>query len=510
VTPRERRTFRTLFVGLIALHLAVVLSARLYPFTDLPDHLAAATIARAEREPSSPLAAAYVVDAFPKPNTAHLVFCSLPIFPSAESASRIWIALCVVLLPVSVLVAIRRLGGNEWLAFPSFFFVYHYSVSWGFVGFALGVPLAVLFAALFVLDERGARGTPRLLGAAAALVILYFVHILAALFSTFALFLAAAMRRRGAGRSLAAAAGACVPVAILAAVWWRDETRAYAGTGLAAFLSRYYREVFAERFLARGSVLIFDNYHLFAGKAGYAVATLFSLATLAGAAWAAGRGGGAALAAGRPRGSSRASSRAVLPLALAALLCCLLLPNEIPQQSVLYERFSVLLFIAIVVWSAARAPAATPRPLVVSLAALAVVHLALWTGYIFDFNRENAGFDAAFLRPARDGMTLAGIVDDYMYRGRPTYIHFPSYYIVWERDPATATLVDFRFAPVRRRPGAPALPRYLEWAGKLGNYDGRYRDMDYLLMRGGEPPAGFVVSRRAGRWSLCERTVAAP
>jgi hypothetical protein len=511
VTPRETKTFRLVFFGLLALHLALVLSTRLYPFTDLPDHLAAATIARAAGDPASPLGAAYAVDAFLKPNTAHLFFCSLPIFPSAELANRIWIALCVMLVPLSTLFAIRRLGGNPWYALLSFLLVYNYNMSWGFVGFALAVPLTILFASVFVLDERGPRGGLRILAAAAALVLLYFVHLLAALFCVLALLLAAAMRRRGALRSVAAAAAACAPLVILAAVWWRGETRAYAGTGLVPFLSHYYREGFEARFLWRMSVLIFDNYHLFAGKAGFEAAALFSLAIVAMVLYSVVRGIDAPPDTSRPS----VSAKAVRPLVIAALLCVLFLPNEIPQQSVLYERFSVILLLSIIVWAGAKAPTGVPRPGAAVVTAVAILHLLLWGNYIVAFNRENAGFDAAFLRPARSGMKLAGLVADYTYRGRPIYIHFPSYYIVWEKEPATATLVDFRFGPVRRRVSAIELPRYLEWAGKLGSYDGRYHDMDYLLMRGGVPgaaagpPEGFAVERTAGRWTLCTRTPAA-
>jgi hypothetical protein len=115
---------------------------------------------------------------------------------------------------------------------------------------------------------------------------------------------------------------------------------------------------------------------------------------------------------------------------------------------------------------------------------------------------------------------------DYTYRGRPTYIHFPSYYIVWEKSVATAMVTDYRFGPVRRNVDRRLLPRYLEWVARLGNYDGRYRDMDYILARGtvaaslaspstavnipAEYLEGFEPMRVSGRWTLYRKSAPRP
>jgi hypothetical protein len=466
--PREKRIFGALFLGLIALHVALVLSARLYPFTDLPDHLAAATIARHAGEPSNAFADYYRIATFLKPNTFHLWFCGLPLFSSVEIANRAFFAIYAALFPLSVLLVVRKLRGNPWFAFA--------------------VPLALLFFRFFVLDERGVAGAPRILGAAAALAILYFVHVLAALFCVLLVLLRLVSRGRGALRALPANLAAALPLAVLILAWWRGEARDYAGPGLSHFLRNYYSSAFVQTLFNRKSVFIFDNYHLFEGAKGYAIAALFSLGVVVPAA--------AALLA-RRRGAS-----GVLLLLLAAALCCLLLPNELPQQAVLYERFSVFLLLALILFGASRAPERLPRAAAAAFVALASLHYLLWAGYFLDFNRENAGFDRAFLRPEGTGKKLAGLVTDYTYRGRPIYIHFPSYYIVWEKGVATASLADFRFGPVRRNANEIELPRYLEWAGKRGDYDGRYRDMDYLLIRGGGAPGGFELERTAGAWSL--------
>ncbi|HVO76815.1 MAG TPA: hypothetical protein VMT60_02420, partial [Candidatus Bathyarchaeia archaeon] len=524
----EKRLFTALFVGMIALHAVGLLSTRLYPFTDIPDHLAAATIIRDAGEPAGRLARYYLVDTFMKPNTFHVAFCALRIFPSVEVANRLFFALYVSLFPIAVLAAIRKLGGNSWFAFLSFLLVYGYSVSWGFAGFALAIPLVVLFCTCFVLDPRGISHLPRVIGAASFLAFLYFVHVLAAMFCLFVLLVDAVARRERPAEAARGLAFTALPLIVLVAAGWRAETRGSLGPGTLSFLAGYYLHSFVHTFPARCSLPILDNYHLFKGAAGYAIAGVFSFVIIAAAAFPrlAGRGDGSAAAfqrlLGRPDGPTAACPgfapgppddapartagsvtgrpAGALSILFAAVICCLLLPNEIPQQSVLYERFSVLALLALVIYGGSRAPGRIRASGAAVLVALSVLHYTVWANYLFDFNRENAGFDREFLRPAASGEKLAGLIYDYTYRGRPIYIHFPSYYIVWQGGAATSDVTDYRFGPIRRAASALELPRYLEWVGKRDNYDGRYRDMDCILMRGWPP--GEAAAAQAGAGAL--------
>jgi hypothetical protein len=495
--PREKRLFYAIFLGVIALHLILILSTRLYPFTDIPNHLAAATIVRYIGEPSNRFADYFSVDTFMKPNTFHPIFCSLALFPSPEFGNRVYLALYAIMLPMSVYLIIRKLGGNPWFSLLSFLFLYNFNVSWGFVGFFFAIPLVLLFCYFFIFDARGVTGASRILWAAAFLVFLYFVHLLAALFCLLLLFLtpAADIGRffRAAPRRLLVS----LPLIVLIAGWWRGEMRGYPGPGILQFLSEYYRTAYIESFVHRKSILLFDNYHLSAGPRGYVIAMVFSLGIIVPAIILFFRD---RIRAGKWRFGIP------LPLVLGAFLCCLLLPNEIPRQSVLYERFSSLLLIALIVDAGTRTPARLHRAAVVGIVAISLLHYALWAEYFIDFNKESAGFDRAFLRPSGEDSKLAGLVYDYAYRGRGVFIHFPSYYIVWEKGIATSRVAEYRFSSIRKTAGGRTIPRYIEWVGKGIAYDGRYRDLDYLLIRGGSAPEGFALERTAGTWSLYART----
>lgn len=497
-TREDQRLFLAVFGVLIALHAALMLSSRLLPFIDIPEHLAAATIARHIDEPGNRFDEYYRVETGLRPNTLHLVFCAVPVFPSAEAANRIFFALYASLLPLSVLLVIRRLGGNPWFSLLSFLLIYNYSVTWGFAGFAFAIPLVLLFCCFFVFDARGLGSPARAALGAALLVAIYFAHVLAALFALLIVLFALFPGGARSAKHLLGSVAASLPAVVMTALWWRGQSRGFAGPGLVPFLSEYYRDTFLPTLGQRWHVAVSDNFHLFDGTAGYAAALLFSIAIASPAL--------ILLLAKRKRPALRDASVVTLPLLLASVLCFLLLPNGIPQQWILYERFSVFILLALAIAAGALAPSRISRLGRSALVGLALLHFALWAHYTIAFNRENAGFDRAFLRPDAAERTLAGLIEDYTFRERPVYIHFPSYYIVWTKGIATANFTDYRFGAVRRKDGAPRLPRYLEWAGRLKAYDGRYAGMDYILLRGDAPDAAdlsrFEAVRRAGPWTL--------
>ena len=125
-TRIDRRWFVIIFALLIALHLALIWTTRLFPFTDLPNHLAAATINRFYEDPACSFSDYFTFELFPRPNVFHLLFCSLGIFPSVEFANRVFLSLYVLLLPLSALFFLRRTGGNHWHSIAAFVLLYKY------------------------------------------------------------------------------------------------------------------------------------------------------------------------------------------------------------------------------------------------------------------------------------------------------------------------------------------------------------------------------------------------
>jgi len=210
-------------------------------------------------------------------------------------------------------------------------------------------------------------------------------------------------------------------------------------------------------------------------------------------------------------GRRPAGSRYAILLLTVSLACYALLPRDLPGQAILAQRFSVLVLISLVILAAVLWKDRKPRfvPAVVTLVCAA--HLAMWWSDFRAFNRENEGFRPDFLPAPWKGRILAGLVYDYKWRGMPAYIHFPGYYITWKKGIATTSLIGYRFGAVRRKAPLAVLPAYLEWTGKTGRYDGRYSNLDYILMRGALPRGreyeieGFSPLRSAGKWHLLKK-----
>lgn len=521
------RAFPVVFVILLALHLAVLSTSRLYPFIDLPNHLAAATINRHYEEAANRFSEYYVVDLFPNPNVFHLLFCSMKIFPSVEFANRIFFCLYAVLLPVAVLLVIGKLGGNRWLSLLSFLCIYNYSVTWGFVGFAFAIPL-VLLTFFFGIGYLEHRRTSRLIAVAIVLVFLFFIHVLSALFAFLVFVMCFVFSQPKSFERLLCVFAAAVPLALLIVVWWTSRTSSYRGVGIPRYLADYYTSEYAATILDRKSVIFLDNAHLFEGGKGIAAGTLFSLCIIIPAVILAFRSKSTGNETpGQTTRNSTAlktkttgiteaarSKRYAIAFLVSSCVCFFVLPRGIPQQSILYQRFSVFLLLSVVILAGLFAATRVSRLGASSVCAVCIAHLVFSAGYFIEFNRENESLTGTFFPDGSTGRTLSGLIYDFRYRGSPVYIHFPSYYITWSRGVACTKIVDYRFSVVRRNVSLRKLPRYLEWAGSFGNYDGRYRNIDYLLIRGeqegGAPnhTKGFSEVKNAGEWALYENEVA--
>ena len=472
------------FLVLLVANAAILITSRLYPFVDLPNHLATATIYRHIGESGNEFAKYFAVHpVFPNANVVHLMVVGSQIFPSVEWANRLFYILCLVLVPGSTWLLIREVGGDSWRALLAFPLVFHLNTVFGFVGFTIAVPVLMLAVFATMRSLRGSLWWSVLTGA--LLMLLFCAHALAFLFGLLVCCAIFAQSAANRGRIVAAA-----PSAWMFATWWM---RRPVEESTLTYMADYYWHHYFWNLPVRALFPLMDFYQLLPGALGPLLA-----AGLAGVIlvplvrnWRDG------IAAGRHR-----------PLAIllfAALVCCIVLPPEIPREPVLYQRFSVFLFLAAIVLISRR-----PLPLRwrAGVFGIALACTALRAHYFREFNRENEGFDAAFLRRA-EGRTM-GIVYEPGFRGWPLYIHFPNYKIVWNHGIAGTAAIDYRFGVVRRKAGTDALPVYREWIREHGTYSGEYASVENLLVRGDPPrewldrPSGVRYSEfgRAGMWHL--------
>jgi hypothetical protein len=496
-------------VILAAAHAVLLASLRLYPFVDLPNHLASATILRFAGQPGNRLAEFYTVPTLFKPNVTHLAFCGLPIFPTVETANAVFFAAYAVLVPLIMLLSLRALGGNPWFGLLSFLPLYNFNVGWGLVDSVAAIPLTLLLFLLLVRHfERPTAWTSA--AASAALALIFFAHAQALLFGLVLFGAMAVVRFRGSvGRTVRHLLLAVPAVAVFGVWWVRDWARTEpSGNSMGTFqaLREYYLHGYLRSFPHRLSPLAFAD-NTFLGKSPWELAVegaFFGLLCLL-----------AIVALRRKlqvRDATSGWSRLEAPLVLlgCSTACYFFLPEDLPGHQFVSQRFAVFVLLAIALTAGVMAERFVGRIAIGAIAAAALLHLVVWSSYFFAFQDACAGFDHRVLPPADRGPMAALIYDRY-FRGQPVFIHFPNYQIIWNRGLATTKLVDFRFGVVRRRVSTDVLPVYHDWVGPEDPYRGWYAALPAIVVRGTIPEAdrayldGFEVAASAGAWSLFER-----
>lgn len=502
------KLFWLAFIVLLSVHLYNFGSQRLYPFLDMPNHLALAEIYKSYGEQDNQFENFFSLRMFPRPNVVHTLLCGSKLFPSVDAANRAFYLLYTVLFVVGVVLLIVRCGGNPWYGLFAFLFLYNINVCYGFTGFTIALP-GILFLLYFVINYIEQRST---LAAGAVAVLLpgiFFMHAMAFLFAVmvYAACVLFDMYRQGTWRRFFVHLGMCIPGMVLFAVWYINDSQDYSGPSMAQSLLHYYRHSFAGSFWQRGAVMIHDNFRLSGTLSGYVAAAVFSLGTLFFAVFS--------FLKKRQKNKTPhpAGFYCIFIFLGCSVACALFMPVALPGYSFLYQRFSVLVFLGIIIAGSITAPRVLPAWMKACICAAVVVHAALWLQCFRAFDDANADFDKQIFAGCEADAVVGGLMFDYRFRNVSMYDNFPDYYMAWQRGVSTTRLVDDRSFAIRRRVGTDVLPAYIGWVGKGGReYDGRYDNLDYILMRGDIPAQAqerlqhFSVVNQSGPWRLYVNT----
>jgi hypothetical protein len=494
--------FTIFFLLFISLHVYLVASTRLYPFLDTPNHLAIATIYQYYGEPANQFASYYAIDTFLKPNVFHFFFCGSKLFPTVEFANKVFYCLYVLLFPLAILTVIKKIGGNQWFSLLAFLFLYNINVLYGFNGIIIALPF-VMFTFCVMLYYLENRTILNGLILSALLVLLFFMHALAALFALLIVYACSFVAGR---RSFSGVVKDCIPalpaVALLAIWWYRDSVQ-YQAEGLAGFLMKYYMGDYFKTLYLRGGFLIFDNFRLHEGILGYALALLFSLFVFA-------------LVAvvlysykGRPQNTEKNGHvKTLITFMICSAAVFFLIPERLPGYSFLFERFSVFIFISLILIGSILSSNGLKKAVHGTICIMCLIHFLLWADYFRDFDKENQHFNREFFSSISNDKRLAGLIYDYRFRGRSVYENFADYFVVWKQGITNSRVIDDRSFPIQRRVSKEILPPDIEWSGKHDSYDGSYSSMDYILVRGELSPKAreymqdFTIIRHDGPWLL--------
>lgn len=500
----NERSVLLVLLLIASVYASLLLLTDFLPFVDLPFHLGVATVVRGYGDAGNQFSDYFTLQIAGQPNVFHLWFCSRTFFPSVEFANKVYFALYTFLLPLSLYALIREMRGNPWFSLLSFLYLYNFSTHWGFVGFVGAMP-AVLYLFAVVLRHLRAPTNATRLAIALGSSGLFFVHVLAALFFLFAFWLACWMCQ-GADRwqALKSCAPALPLVAIISG-WWLAMDHSGEQT-LVDFLWSYYQTSFLPSLSLRSFVFIFDNAYLADGRLGLIWGAWIALVSVSFVLWSLAFEWRSLLGVLRaPR------HRAVIAFVLAAACCFFLLPEGLPGQWALNQRFSVYIVLGIVALSSVLPlPHLSRRTVAGVILAGCLIHAALYADYFRAFGIETAGFSDEIL-PEAGTNRLAGLILEPHFRGALAYLHFSNYYIVRKQGIAVSRMVDFRFGTVRRKPEGGELPVALMRFDIDPDYTGQYDEIDYLVVRGEMTDDirsslfNFEEKVRNGEWSLLVR-----
>lgn len=501
----NRNLFLTLFLLFIGAHLLLVSTIRIFPFLDTPNHLALATIYRYYGEPTNQFASYYAIDTVLKPNVFHLFFCGSKLFPSIEFANKVFYCFYVLLFPITVFLVIRRLKGNPWFGLLSFLYIYNYNVTFGFAGFTIAIPFIFLLFYFYLDYLECAHGLNTAMVTALLLLLIFFMHALSALFALLVFFACCFYKNRHSLGIFIKKSVVTFPVLLMIIYWWNVDSRKFGEANLFSSLIAYYRDEYFGTFLMRGELLFYDNYTLYGGISGYIIGTFFSLAVIAVTlyCWSCNKGL-----------SDKQKSNIIYAgiFVACAFLCFLFIPFKLPGYSFLFERFSALFFISLIIAGSLLSPEKIRPGIKVTLCLVCLIHFILWADYYRDFEQENRSFAEDFFPSSENGKKMGGLIYDCEFRKRHIYENFTDYYIAWKQGIATTRVIDDRSFPIMRKAEKDMLPRYLGWISKHHNeYIGNYAAMDYILVRGNLPDRvkqyfeNFRLIKSSGKWFLYER-----
>jgi len=420
--PLEARTDVWLFAALVVSAVVPVFAGRYLPFFDYPAHLAVPAALRHRADPSTEVSALWTLDLRLVPNSLHYAFTYLGSFLlPLETASRLFVAMCIAALPLATALFLRAFGRDWRLAVLAVPLAWNRCLWYGFIGYCAALPIALVVLALLERDLERPAGR-REIGLAALMALLPFAHFFVMVVTLVLALVLVLAHARGARmtRLLRSVAPLAAGPAVMLPWFFRSlasgPSSPDAPSGAGALLSRPNPKGYAA--LLRHWFM--DSY---AGSADDLVA-LVMLATLAALVVRDRRAPG-------PADPPPAARRAPLLMAGALVLLYLALPFELRGPFhwwAMNVRVLPLLFVCLL---ASVAPGRLDRLGRLGLVPVAAASLAFTVFIAVDVARTfNGPWGMAGLDEVRahipKGARVLGLYTD--YRQPPRYAHYPFHY----------------------------------------------------------------------------------
>ena len=467
----------------------------LLPFVDLPFHLAEAVVFKNFGNEDYLFSTFFTIPTMVKSNSLYIYFCAADVFRNVEIANKIFYAIYIFLLPLSVWLLIKTLNGNTYYSLFAFLFLINHNVHWGFVSYMMSLPVMVLiYVSFYYYFIKKKYYLSYFLWLFPILV--FALHFQMAIFTLLVFgVLTFFYQRKEPIRIVINILSTLPALAIMYYAYTVDSKEA--STPLFSYMLDYYASSYFSTFLQRFNVLfVVDNYFILRNLRGvfYSLAITVPLMLIFIIKLYHAR---------KNEGFSKEVLEYLFILTVITGLCFFILPDVIPGQNIIFERYSVPLFLLIITISSVikvnfkfRAAAELIIPVVIA------VHTVFLFDYMFDFKRASKDFNRDIF-PSDPRARLAGVISDNDFRGSKVFAHFPMYFTVWNRG-ITTGLIDYRFGLIKRNVSRDVLPQYIEWTDEKKDFDEYYKNVDYLLERsaGVKEYKNFEFVKESGMWFL--------
>jgi len=471
--------FRMVAVVILATHLSNIWRLHTYPFTDLPNHLAEAYLLRTlTLNPSDPLGNYYQIAITPyTPTTLYAVFCAL--FPNVEFGNKVFYTLCILLMVGGMFLLIRAAKGDLWLALLAALFFYHLSTMWGLVGITVGVGLSLL--AMVALVRYLEHPSPWFaLWLALIALGVYYAHPVTWIFVVISVGVALLFYLKTDIKYRLLGISTLLP-GIALFIFWKigaEYNQNYRPT--LPFLVSYYRSEYLASIRNRLiELFLLDNNFLGIGHLSKIFALILTGPLVV----------GLLIMIFRQRANilnlinSPSRFCGVIFLSISGI-CYLTLPNRLPAQHILFERFSVLVFLGVIWVGSFLVSGRLRMPVRGIVTLLLLLHTGLWFQYFQRFEQTAQPFRLLlYHNPDAQNRSLTAIIISRDFRGHPAFSHYQNYQIIWNHGPAVTGFVRARFRIIQER-AEGILPYYFEEVARSKKFNQamvEYQDINLIL-----------------------------
>jgi hypothetical protein len=428
-----------------------------------------------------------------------MVFCSLKIFPSVEFANKVFYIIYIIIFPLSSLLLINYIRGNKWFSLLSFLFIYNHSVHWGFTGFTMSVPFIIIFI-LFTIKYFEKQSIMNILILIVLLLLIFSMHFQNAIYCIFLFSIALIFNFKKSLSYFLKYIIIILPVILIMYYAYTFDTTS-SEQHLFPYLLSYYKNDYLFSIVERIKVLtVMDNFYFIEGSCGAVVSIFFVLSFTI------------PLLIYLYKRSKKVY--AIIPtnnysyylyaFISSSFFCYLFLPNIIPGQNIIFERFTVFLMLSLIIYCAY-----VYKGILISLNSKFLIifvvlsHFIIVSFYYNDFKNETKNFDENLFPNDSRCKRISGIIYTNTFKGRPVFIHFPMYFVVWKKGISTG-LVDYRFGIIKRNTSFDKLPYYREWIGDSRDYKDEYKNIEYILLKDSIKLdiEGFTTEKQIDDWYL--------